>query len=64
MRRTLSAPFDTSLGDDDMDDIERAVAAHFFVIEPDDGQKVFFGEVDEQRVLLTTRNAPARPDVE
>lgn len=27
MRRILSAPFDTSLGADDMDDIERAVAA-------------------------------------
>ena len=27
MRRLLSAPFDSSLGDDEMDDIERAVAA-------------------------------------
>ena len=27
MRRILSAPFDTTLGDDEMDDIERAVAA-------------------------------------
>ena len=27
MRRMLSAPFDTTLGDDDMDDLERAVAA-------------------------------------
>ena len=27
MRRILSAPFDASLGDDDMDDIERAIAA-------------------------------------
>lgn len=27
MRRILSAPFDTSLGGDEMDDIERAVAA-------------------------------------
>lgn len=27
MRRLLSAPFDTALGDDGMDDLERAVAA-------------------------------------
>ena len=27
MRRILSAQFDTTLGDDEMDDIERAVAA-------------------------------------
>ncbi|KAB8062463.1 hypothetical protein GCN74_01350 [Janthinobacterium sp. FT14W] len=27
MRRILSAPFDTTLGADEMDDIERAVAA-------------------------------------